>query len=88
VNWIVTWEPDVWNELHQLWAIGPDSRAVRAASESIEQLLRINPTGNGEHLSEGLWRIILAPLVVHYTVDETNRHVEITDCARTRDTHP
>lgn len=88
MDWTVTWEPGVWNELHQLWAVGPDSAAVRNAAESIERLLAGDPLGNGQHISEGLWRIVLAPLVVHYTIDESLRHVDITDCARSRDRQP
>lgn len=88
MNWTVSWKPDIRRELHLIWATSPDSVAVRTASDTIEQLLGADPTANGEHLSEGLWRVILAPLVVHYTIDETLRHVEITDCARSRDSQP
>ena len=38
---------------------------------------------SGKHLSEGLWRLRVPPLVVHYTIDLTRRHVEVTHCART-----
>jgi hypothetical protein len=88
VNGTVAWEPEVWNELHQLWAIGPDSAAVRSAAEAIEKSLTTDPIGSGRHLSEGLWRIVVVPLVVHYIVDSTTHHVEITDCARARDNQP
>lgn len=88
MRWTVSWKPDIRRELHLLWAAGPDSGAVRAASDSIEELLAVDPTHNGQYISEGLWRIVLAPLVVHYTIDESPRHVEITDCARSRDRQP
>lgn len=85
MNWTVGWEPSVRSEMHQLWAISPDPAAVRSAAETVERNLASDPTGSGQHLSEGLWRIVVAPLVVHYTIDTARRHVEITDCALVRD---
>ena len=87
MNWTVEWEPDVWNELHQLWAISPDPASVRAASETAKQLLQVNPLG-GLLLSEGLWRVMVPPLAVYYSVDLNRHYVRITDVLPTaRHTH-
>ncbi len=83
MNFTVEWEPEARSELHQLWVIAPDPAAVRAAAESAERLLSTDPAGNGQHQSEGLWRLRVPPLVVHYTIDPDRRHVQITDIART-----
>jgi hypothetical protein len=83
VNFTVEWEPEARNELHQLWATGSDPAAVRAAAEAVERLLIADPTGNGQHQSEGLWRLRVPPLTVHFTVDLDRRYVQITDIART-----
>jgi hypothetical protein len=88
VSFTVSWVPNIRRELHLLWVTASDPAAVRVASDTIEQLLINDPTGSGTHLSEGLWRIVVAPLVVHYTIDTTRRHVEITDCARVPNSHP
>jgi hypothetical protein len=83
VNFTVEWEPEAWGELHQLWAVAADPAAVRAAAEEAERLLGDDPTGKGQHLSEGLWRLRVPPLVVHFAVDPDLQYVRITDIAQT-----
>ena len=60
-------------ELARIWATAPNPATVRAAFEAAD------PVANGRHLSEGLWQVHVAPLLVCYTIDAARRHVEITD---------
>lgn len=79
MNFAVDWESDVRRELHLLWATAPDPPAVRGAAETVERQLGTDPYQAGKHLSEGLWRIVVPPLVAHYSIDASSRSVEITD---------
>ena len=83
MNFTVRWEPDIYIELTQLWAISPDPAAVRAAREKVEVALADDPFRAGRHLSEGLWPLYVPPLVVHYTIDREQLLVEITDVQAT-----
>ena len=83
MNFTVRWRPDAYTELTQLWAVAPDPAAVRDAREEAERLLGADPSGAGRHLSEGLWRLQVPPLLVHYTIDQDRRLVEITDVQST-----
>ena len=42
---------------------------IEGSGEAIEDQLQRDPAGSGQHLSEGLWRIIVKPLAIFYTVD-------------------
>ena len=66
-------------ELARIWATAPNPATVRAAFEAAERMLAADPVANGRHLSEGLWQVHVAPLLVCYTIDAARRHVEITD---------
>lgn len=58
----------------------PSRQAYRIANADriLSQLLADDPVRNGKYLSEGLYRIIVSPLQVHYEVDPVNRLVRIT----------
>jgi hypothetical protein len=79
VSFTVGWEPDAQTELHQLWATLPNPAAVRSAAETSERLLANDPVSNGQLLSEDLWKLIVPPLALYYTIDSARRHVQITD---------
>jgi hypothetical protein len=74
----VEWEPDVEDELARLWLRAPDPAAVTRAQARIDELLERNPAGNGQLLSEGLYRIEVPPLLVNYTIDHAGRSVSVT----------
>jgi hypothetical protein len=78
VNFTVKWETDIRRELHYLWAYGPDPAAVRAASDTAEERLAADPFGVGQHVSEGLWRLSVPPLLLHYEIDKEQQVVKIT----------
>ncbi|AMV28639.1 hypothetical protein VT84_29815 [Gemmata sp. SH-PL17] len=83
MNFTVDWQPEADDGLADVWTGASDQAAVTRASALVDQLLALDPLGLGEYLSEGLWRVRVPPLVVHYTVDLARRHVDVTHAART-----
>jgi hypothetical protein len=79
VNFTVAWDSDALREFHELWAVSPDPAAVRAARAAVEQSLAADPFGTGRHMSEGLWRAHVPPILFHYRIDPDRQLVEITD---------
>lgn len=57
---------------------------VTAAERIVNTLLADDPTRNGQHLSEGLYRLVVSPLVVFYEVDSAARVVRITEVGHFR----
>jgi hypothetical protein len=74
----VEWPPEVLSDLADIWLNAPNRQAVTDAEAEIDRLLCRDPHTKGLHLSEGLYRLDVAPLVVTYTVDLTQHHVEVT----------
>lgn len=83
MNFTVEWNSEADDGLADVWTTAPDQLAVTRSSAMVDQLLALDPLGLGEYLSEGLWRLRVPPLVVHYTVDLVHRRVEVTHAART-----
>jgi hypothetical protein len=83
MNFTVEWDPPALNEFHELWAVSPDPAAIRAARVTAEQLVGGDPHGEGEYLSEDLWRVRVPPLTFYYTIDPDRQLVEITDVQAT-----
>lgn len=74
----VEWDTDAENELARIYMQASDPMAVTQAQARADKLLASNPVGNGQLLSEGLYRIDVWPLVVNYTIDSARRHVQVT----------
>lgn len=75
VEWLTTAE----DELGQIWLKQVAARkAIAAAEAQIAHLLGRDPLSNGQHRSEGLYRIDVPPLSCSYTVDARRRRVEVT----------
>jgi hypothetical protein len=74
----VEWDTDAENELARIYMQASDPLAVTQAQARADKLLSGNPVGNGQLLSEGLYRMHEPPLIVNYTVDLARRHVEVT----------
>lgn len=74
----VDWTPDAENSLTLIWLQTSDPAAT-AAQAKIDQLLARNPSGHGELLHEGLYRLIEHPLTVYYSIDHTHKTVEVTE---------
>ncbi|MBV9125892.1 MAG: hypothetical protein JO112_21285 [Planctomycetes bacterium] len=74
----VEWVADAATELARIWIGAGDRAAVTAAQNQIDKLLERDPVGNGQHRSEGLYRIDVSPLSCTYTIDDVGRRVEVT----------
>lgn len=83
MNHQVESRPEADDDLIDIWTSAPDQAAVTAASATIERQLATDPHGAGQYLSEGLWRIVVPPLVVHYVIYPDRNVVEITNVSRT-----
>ncbi len=53
-------------------------KAITQAQARADQLLAQSPHNCGKHLSEGLYRLAVPPLVLTYTIDDDRRMVEVT----------
>jgi hypothetical protein len=73
----VYWLPDAEDALAQVWLQAPDPQAVTVASAQVDRLLARDPLGCGQHLQEGLYKLVVPPLAVFYSVDETEHKVEV-----------
>jgi hypothetical protein len=58
-----------------------DPSAVTTAQDTIDRQLARDPTGNGTHLSEGLWWIDVPPLLAYYWIDQKTRTVKVVQLA-------
>jgi hypothetical protein len=76
-------DSDPRRELHLIWVSAANPASARAAAETAERLICTDPLANGQLLCEGLWRIVVSPLAVYYTIDAARRHVQITDVLET-----
>jgi len=79
----VDWSQDTEDDLATIWLTASDPGAVTQAQAEIDRLLSRNPLGNGQHISEGLYRLVLPPLIVTYTIDQGNRQVEVVSVRTT-----
>ena len=52
------------------------SMETEEAGDEIDDKLQSDPTGNGQHISEGLWRIESGPLAVLYSIDGNDVSVD------------
>lgn len=80
----VEWLPVALRELALLWLQTADPNAVAAAQNEADRLLEQNPQGNGRYLSEGLYHIVVRPLVVSYIIDHNRRLVQVTWVSQSR----
>lgn len=61
----------------EIWLDAADRVAVTEAETAIHDLLRADPFGQGVLVAEGLYKIVRGPLAVFYSIDSTQRRVEI-----------
>jgi hypothetical protein len=74
----VDWDVDTENELAAIYLAASDPAAVTRAQARADRLLAGDPIGNGRWLSEGLYHLVVFPLVVYYSLDAGRRHVQVT----------
>jgi plasmid stabilization system protein ParE len=70
--------PDAQNDLADIWLSAADRPAVNAAERIIFQSLGNDPTGEGKEVAEGLYRIVVEPLVAYFEIDTIQNQVMIT----------
>jgi len=75
----VKWAEELDETLAAIWLAYPDKPAVTAAQDVIDRFLSIDPKKYGEYLSEELWRLHVPPLLVHFTIDDQARRVDVTN---------
>jgi hypothetical protein len=75
----VIWLPSADDQLMVYWMAAKDRDAVAAAQYLIDKQLERDPRHLGQELSEGLWKIYLAPLLAFYEIDEPNGRVVVSD---------
>lgn len=73
----VVWMPDAEGELANIWMNAGNPAAVTAAANRIDAELASDPIGTGESIREGIFRLERRPLVVLFTVRESDCVVEI-----------
>jgi len=71
------WHPDATDQLADFWTQAADRQAITSASAQIVCLLERNPLGAGTPVAEGLYRIIVPPLAVYYSVEQAQRLVRV-----------
>jgi len=65
------------HRLAELWLTALDRAEVSRAANEIERLLRDDPAAHATHISEGLWKLVVPPLIALFEIRESDRIVEI-----------
>ena len=76
-NFTVELVPAAENGLADAYLRSGDVAAVVRADAAVAAVLSADPTGGGRHVSEGLYRLTVPPLVYLYEVDLPRRHVTV-----------
>lgn len=82
MKFTVTWRPSATKFLAELWTTGPDRNAITLSANKIDATLEQNPLNAGEARGANLRVLVEIPLVVYYTVSETDRLVTVWDVWR------
>jgi plasmid stabilization system protein ParE len=77
MRYTVVWKPAAEGELARIWTDAADRSAVSKAATAVDQLLRSNPTAQGEARSRGFRITFERPLVVLFHVNELDRIVSV-----------
>lgn len=76
----VRWTPESEEALAEICLRAADRSAVTRAEHAIAKFFTTSPQA-GKHLSEGLYSIRVAPLVVYYEVQAGDQIVNVTQVA-------
>lgn len=71
----VVWRQDALDQLAQCWLDAPHRGAITISVQIVEEVLGRNPKAAGEHLSEGLYKVVAGVLRVLYTIREQEQTV-------------
>jgi plasmid stabilization system protein ParE len=74
----VDWTDAALDMLADIWTQAVNRASVNAAQNQIDALLARDPIGNGKHLSEGLYKLVVPHLTVSYSVDQAKKTVEVS----------
>ncbi len=77
MSYDVDWDASARNTLATIWIRSTNRRAVTAAQARIDQLLTVDPLGNGIPVSEGLYAIEVHPLRALFEVIDTDKSVKV-----------
>ena len=78
--------PSAEDDLADIWLRSPDPAAVTQADTTADQLLCRDPFGCGTLVAEGLYRLIVSPLVFYYEIDSAQQLVEVSAIREARTT--
>jgi hypothetical protein len=73
----VVWMPNSEERLADVWLNAPDRRAVTRSAHRIDELLRVDPQDQGDHLFDTVRAMIVGALGVEFEVIEEDRLVRI-----------
>lgn len=74
----VIWTPSANGDYAEIvFAHSNQLTKIEDAGYDINDKLEDNPAGNGQHISEGLWRISSIPLTVFYSIEGNEVRVEM-----------
>jgi plasmid stabilization system protein ParE len=76
-NFAVELLPAAEDDLAAIWPASPDRVGVTRADAVACQLLSDDPAGRSAHLSEGLYRLTVAPLVYYFSIDDARKLVRV-----------
>ena len=80
MKYTVVWSRRALSALAEIWLDRPGERdEIRNASDSIDQLLSVDPAAQGESRNNDRRVLFLPPLVVIFRVDESSRVVRVLD---------
>ncbi len=74
----VDWTDDALDMLADIWMQSNNRAAINAAQNRIDALLARDPHSYGQDVHEGLYQLLDPPLKVSYSIDETQKSVEVS----------
>jgi plasmid stabilization system protein ParE len=77
MSYTVVWKPAAEEELVRLWTDADDRRAVTAAANEIDRLLKSNPRGQAESRRGGVRVVFIDPLGVFFDIQDEDRLVSV-----------
>ncbi len=73
----VVWVQSALEELADLWTEAHDSLAITTAAQAVDNELSENPGSKGTEVAEGLRALVIPPIRILYSVDESKSVVEV-----------
>jgi hypothetical protein len=81
-RYTVVWLKDARDELAEIWIVDENRNAVAQAAYEIDSSLADNPLKQGGELSEGLRFFLAPPLRVLFSLNDSDRIVEVSSVRR------